>query len=357
MVLLVSGFVSDYSTLGHGRFWGQLAVAARYPQTAIVTAFQFGTPTSVTRAGFTKVTVKDAFTPEKGHGFQSTQGLLAYDRGGSQIVKPKDEYTARAYGAYGTTSDLTCALIEGTTNNVFQVKLPDGQYTVWLIASDAEWDPPLFEVWANNQRKLDARIPRRAFVFMEPFQARAENGSLRIQLKGSHGWIVSGLVIGKEGPELSAAITKLDRDIFFLTEPELPNWKESKPAPSNPPLEWSEVEKQKGYLVFPVDYTEQIVPTFMPLRSVIGKPITAFVCPGEFEPASFCLSARNDLGRVTLELSSFVAEDGKALIAPENVKIGIVRCWPQRESSWGAKGGYLDVLREQHAWLPQHDGL
>ena len=34
-----------------------------------VRRFAFGTPTSVTRAEFTKVTVKDRFTPEKGYGF------------------------------------------------------------------------------------------------------------------------------------------------------------------------------------------------------------------------------------------------------------------------------------------------
>lgn len=63
------------------------------------------------------------------------------------------------YGAYRTTSDLTGALIEGTNNNAFLIALPDGEYTVWLIASDAEWAPPLFEVWANGQKKLEVRIP------------------------------------------------------------------------------------------------------------------------------------------------------------------------------------------------------
>ncbi len=305
--------------------------------------FQFGTPTSVTRAGFTKVTIKDAFTGEKGYGFQSTQGLLAYDRGGSQIVKPQDEYTARAYGAYRTTSDLTCALIEGTNNNAFMVNLADGDYTIWMVASDAEWDPPLFEVWANDQKKLDVRIPRRAFVFMEPFKARATDGRLRIELKGPHGWLLNGVVIGKEGPELSQTIAKINRDIFFLTDPELPNWNESKSEPANPPLEWSEAEKQKGYLVFPVDYTERIMPTFVPLRTAIGKPVTAFATPGEFEPASFCISPRSDLGNVSLELSNFVAEKGKATISAENVKVGVVRCWPQRESGWGTKGSYRVV--------------
>lgn len=316
---------------------------AKHRQDATVVKFEFGTPTSITRAGFTKVTVKDAFTSEKGYGFQSTEGLLGYDRGGAEIVRPKDEYTANVYGAYRTTSDLTCALVEGTNNNAFIVALPDGDYTVWLIASDAEWDPPLFEAWANGQKKLEVRIPRARFVFMEPFQARATDGQLRLELKGQHGWVLNGLVIGIEGPELAKAAAKLERDIFFLTEPELPSWKERKSTAANPPLEWTAAEQQKGYVVFPVDYTEPIVPGYVPSRAAIGKPLTAFATPDEIEPATFGILASKDLGEVGVEWSDFVGEQSHPTIAHTNVSLGIVRCWPQRESSWGTKGEYRVV--------------
>src|SRR5258708_2120188 len=90
------------------------AISAGGAQTSAGTVwkFAFGTPTSVTRAGFTKVTTEDAFALGKGYGFQSTQGLSAFDRGGSEIKLPEDRYAASVYGAYRTTSDLTCALIE-----------------------------------------------------------------------------------------------------------------------------------------------------------------------------------------------------------------------------------------------------
>lgn len=305
--------------------------------------FAFGTPTSVVRSGFTKVTVDDAFTTARGYGFQSKEGLMAFDRGGAEIVRPKDEYTASVYGAYRTTSDLTCALIEGTANNAFHVALPDGKYTVWLIASDAEWDPPLFEVWANGQRKLDVRIPRRAFVFMDSFEARAVEGQLRLEFKGPHGWLLNGLIVGKPGPELAGIIGKLERDIFFLTEPEMGNWKEAKPHAENPPLEWSAAEQQKGYVIFPVDYTQQITPAFVPSRALIGDPLTAFATPGEFEPASFCIFSRMDLGAVRLEPRSLVDDTTNHTIASENIDVGIVRCWPQRESSWGTQGDFVIV--------------
>ncbi len=305
-----------------------------------VLKFTFGTPTSVTRAGFVKVTTEDAFTAEKGYGFQSARGLVAYDRGGSGIVLPEDQYTASTYGAYRTTSDLTGALIEGESDNAFRAALPDGEYTVWLVAGDAEWDPPVFEVWANGEKKLDVCVPRARFVFLESFHARATDGHLRIEFKGPHGWVLNGLVIGKEGPELAEVVARLERDIFFLTEPELPNWHEVKSEPTNPPLDRNASEQEKGYVVFPVDYTEPIVPTCVPARAAVGKPLIAFATPGEFEPAAFCISSQRDLGRVILELSDFVAAQGGQTIAEENVEVGIVRCWPQRVSGWGGKGEY-----------------
>ncbi len=302
----------------------------------------FGTPTSVTRPGFTKVTVQDVFTPEKGFGFQSIRGLLAYDRGGSRIARPDDEYTARTYGAYRTTSDLTCALVEGTSDNAFVAALPDGAYTVWVIASDAEWDPPLFEVWANGEKKLDVRTARARFVFMEPFQALATAGTLRLEFKGPHGWILNGLVIGREGPELTETIARLDRDIFFLTEPELPNWKEARLEVAEP-LAWTAAEQQKGYVVAPVDYTKSVGPSFVPARASVGKPLTAFATPGEFEPATFCVYAGRDLGEVAVELADFVAEKPRRTFSRQHVQVGIVRCLPQRTSSWGEKGEYRVV--------------
>ena len=174
------------------------------------------------------------------------------DRGGSKIELPEDAYTASVYGAYRTTSDITCALIEGDSDNAFLVALPDGEYTVWLIASDAEEDPPLFEVWANGQKKLDVRIPRRAFVFMEPFQAHAAGGQLRIDLKGLHGWILNGLVDrqgrARNSPRQSR---QLERDIFFLTEPELPHWKEAQIGLRQSAAGTDFGGAGKGYVVFP----------------------------------------------------------------------------------------------------------
>ncbi len=316
-----------------------LRVPAAQAQPQAVSRFTFGTPASITRAGFTKVTVQDAFSPEKGYGFESTRGLLAYDRGGATVERPKDDYTAGAYGAFRSTSNLTCALVEGPVDNAFVVSLPDGEYTVWLVASDAEWDPPLFEVWANGAKKLDVRIPRAKFVFMEPFQARATGGQLRLELKGRHGWILNSLIIGRDGPELEEAVARAERDIFFLTDAELPNWKE-RPAAPNPPLDLTPAEKGNGYVVFAADPGERITPGFVPARAAVGRPLTAFATPGESEPATFGISATKDLGSVAVELSDLAGEKGGQRIPRSTVSVGVVRCRPRRVTGEGPKGEY-----------------
>ena len=58
---------------------------------------------------------------------------------------------------------------------------------------------------------------------------------------------------------------------------------------------------------------------------------------------AFCISSRKDLGEVALELSDFVAEKSERTIPRQNVKVGIVRCWPQRASDRGGKGEYQVV--------------
>ena len=136
-------------------------------------------------------------------------------------------------------------LLKRFGDNALIVALPDGEYTVWVIASDAHWAPPLFEVWTGGEKKLDVRIPRARFVFMEPLKARASSGQLRIELKGPHGWILSGLVIGKEGRELAEVVARLERDIFFLTDEELPKWQEAKPTAVNPPRKRSPEEQER----------------------------------------------------------------------------------------------------------------
>ncbi|MBN1669900.1 MAG: hypothetical protein JXR37_02630 [Kiritimatiellae bacterium] len=312
-----------------------LALLIAGAASAEVLKFDFGTSESIVRPGFTKVTPHDAFGGGKGYGFESIDGLLAFDRGGAEKKETK-------YGAERQATDLTADLIEGPTENSFHVALPDGPYTVWLIAGDPHWAPPLFDVWANGVEKLEVRLPRRKFVCMEPFEACAERGKLSLAFKGRHGWTVNGLVIGTPGEELKRVAADLERDIFFVLGSDLAHWRETPFVSKNPPLKLAPEETARGYVVFVREPMAMVYPVSIPLRAEIGRPVTAFATPGEFEPASFSVYPKQDLGAVAVELSDFMGERGER-IGREHVEVGVVHCWRQRTSYAGAKGTYRTI--------------
>ncbi|MBN1676151.1 MAG: hypothetical protein JXR37_34220 [Kiritimatiellae bacterium] len=298
-----------------------LSVAAR----GQVLVYDFGTEQSVTYPGSTKVTPKDVFSAERGYGFDSADGLQAFDRGGWK----KEAKKGSRRGPQRSTSRMTADLIEGVRENAFSAAMPDGDYTVWLIACDASWTPPLFDVHSAGRKQLDVRIPRNLFVYMEPFETRAAGGRLRVEFKGAHGWIASGLVIGKPGRDLDKVVAALEQESFFETPEDAGKWKEVPHKPRHEPPVLTAAERAQGYVTFVRDCTDPAYPASVPARAEIGAPIKTFATPGEFEPGSFCVYPGKALGAVAVELTDFAGEDGRR-ISRENVKVGIVRCWPQR---------------------------
>jgi hypothetical protein len=311
-------------------------------------AFDFGAPASVTREGFVKVTKAGIFAPGRAHGFESDAGLLEVDRTGSYWWKkqmPTDTYLARTYGEYRATSYSTCDFVEGTQDNAFLLKAPDGEYEVWAVVTDPAEAPPFFGMHANGKLKQSVRLGRRGFVFMEPFRARAEGGVLRIELKGSHGWLLNALVVGTPGAALTRIVSDMERDIFFDYPEHLADWKRIEQEPGNPPPDFTAEEQARGYVVCARDYTVKVYPFTNPERREIDRALTTFATAGEFEPASAAVYPAKDLGVVDVEVSDFTSADGNA-IPSDRVKIGIVRCWKQRSGSGSGPSGHYAIEPE-----------
>ena len=205
--------------LFRGSAWALLmALAGAGSLPADEWAFDFGTPDSPTREGFTKVTKADTYAPGRVCGFESADGLLDVDRSGSYWPEKKrhatNAYLAQTYGEYRVTSYTTCDFVEGTQDNAFLLSLPDGEYEVWAVVTDPAEAPPFFEIRANGQTKHNVRLARRGFIFMQPFEARAEGGVLRLELKGPHGWLLSALVVGTPGEAVARTVSESTRSQF-----------------------------------------------------------------------------------------------------------------------------------------------
>lgn len=303
-------------------------------------ALDFGTPGSKTRPGFTKVSSTQVFAPGQEYGFGTAEGLRAIDRGGSYWAEKKPHPTNKAlaakYGPYRMTSYTNCDFVEGTQDNAFLLRAPDGEYEVWAVVSDPAEEPPFFEIRANGETKHKVRLRRRGFVFVEPFRARAEEGVLRIEFAGPHGWLLNALVVGLPGEKLAETVAEMERDIFFAYPEHQDDWRLQKRGSKYGPPALTREEQARGYVVFSRDYTEKVYPFTCPDRREIDRPLTASATPGEFEPASTAIYPTRDLGVVNVEVSDFTNEDGDR-ISQDRVEVGIVRCWAQRRGS--ARGG------------------
>ena len=312
------------------------------PLTADEWAFDFGTPDSKTRPGFTKVGKGQVFNLDRGYGFESVDGLTAVDRGQVYWCEKKrpaaGKYQSRARRAYRATSYSTCDFVEGTKNNAFLLKAPDREYEVWAVVADPAQAPPFFEIRANGETKHCVRSGRRGFVSMEPFRARAEGGTIRIELAGASGWLLNALVVGTPGEKLSQIVSEMERDIFFDYPQYLKDWRAIAQKPQHPRPELSPEEKARGYVVFARDYTTKVYPFTNPDRREIDRPLTAFATPGEFEPATAAIYPVKDLGRVDVEVSDFT-NVGDDRIPRESLEVGIVRCWRQRKGRGGPSSG------------------
>jgi len=65
----------------------------------------------------------------------------------------------------------------------------------------------------------------------------------------------------------------------------------------------------------------------IPLGAAVAEPLTLAACPGEYEPASFCLWAREKLDNVTVTCSDLEGPAGA--ISADAVDVRILKCWFQ----------------------------
>jgi len=88
------------------------------------------------------------------------------------------------------------------------------------------------------------------------------------------------------------------------------------------------------YVVNPIS-SQRILPFDKLIPGEISHKIEVIAAKGEYEPASFVISALSDLKNVRIEVSPLEGE--KHLIPPSAIDIRVVKCWYRSgESAWGA---------------------
>ncbi|MFC1582575.1 glycoside hydrolase domain-containing protein [Planctomycetota bacterium] len=312
-------------------------------------AFDFGPPLSAPLLGYTVVSPKTAYTKEQGFGWTRTGGMWTRER-----KHPPDIF----FGDWVSTS-----------NGIFAVDVPNGDYKVWIGWTDpGEWefiqnftrraihaeDKPLMQETMNGSQFLD-KIFKNAEVedrpgedirakycghfSLRPFDVTVTDGQLNLKITGSgqYAATVNGLVIY---PAAKAA----EGDAFVKSSDQLrakyygDRWLEHIQPKQKPDETIVAQAGERGYALFARPKSQAVGYFDAPQAGEqMADQLRAFAARGEYEPFVFSLYALKDLKGVNVTVSPFKNADGEEL--PAAVDIRYVS-WKFRRAGHGEASQY-----------------
>ncbi len=152
-------------------------------QTSLTKKFDFGTTTSSVQDGFIRISSDTAYSAELGYGFAEPSKVTAYDRGTSNSLK----------------SDFIM-----TSDTSFNVDLPNGDYSVTVIAGD-EMEETEVGIKAENVQKIQNSQIKAAEYIEQTFTIALIDGQLNFQFTGKAPK-VNGLIIEKLPERIAGAL-------------------------------------------------------------------------------------------------------------------------------------------------------
>ncbi len=310
------------------------AVAAR--RIRPLRAFDFGPPGSPVRPGFQRVTPAMAFTPERGYGWLSGRdGLKARVWPAARGLTPS-EYYGRPIPPPVYLIDLDQDVVGGTRPAEFAIRVPPGEYVVWLLAGIPRgWTPFVnnFSVQAGDQTVRIA-IPQEN-IFRETWIRTRVDGSGRLLLRfrPETGFVVDALAVFPKNQERRARCEfarPIEMEIFRAPPEIWKNWRliPHAPEPASPPP--GPTERRRGFVLFHRPLVRNVYPDSHPQGRERFSQLEIQATPGEYEPWTFSVQALRDLDALSVAVVGDLRGPGGARIPAGAIDVRQVRCWPVR---------------------------
>ena len=282
-----------------------------------IARYDFGTPKSPLRQGFTRV------THLKGSGYiwntrsklKSVASEIIESRANARrnTIEPPPVYF----------NDLSCDHVTGTADAELTLKVPAGRYMVWAVSGPAGgkrvrnfvWNTRMGGEEINNWKNY----ANGEFVF--PVTADSNGAKIKIQTKSA--WAINTMLLIPankwESYRKSAEFKELHNEMFFLSAERLKKW-ELLPQPivrKAPPVKWSAQQQQQGFAVFRRGYADPVFPSEYPWANEINAPLRCFAAGKERESLTFTVRSLKDIRSVAVKVSTLAGPNGKQLAAPE----------------------------------------
>ncbi|NUQ65113.1 MAG: hypothetical protein HUU20_21825 [Pirellulales bacterium] len=314
-------------------------------------------------AGFTRVTPATTYDAGRGYGWLNPP----------EDLRANEAELVDALGADNIWGKLNKRI-------GFQLDLPDGRYTVFVLTGAMgnvvhlrylraahEWtlqgkiagriepaEEELFRTANYDWRKGDDaydHFVRPRYQWLK-HDATASEGRLEIGFNSGLDFPVAAMIVvpHEHTQKAEKAVLRLEaerRAAFHQLWAQLPQ-------PADPPAPVSDPQRERGYVVAAVDCDDDLHPWSQPAADASRREIAIFAAAGEQEQASLAVFASRDLDQVGIETSDLRSREGHAIPAAA-IERGLVQFtpWPARGSRRHAQYWIQECLILPHrpTWI------
>ncbi len=307
--------------------------------------FDMGTADSKVWDGATRITKDTVYSEDLGYGFESIEGIadqvLVWEEMGSRrgSPAPPDMWS----------NAITEDSLVGDAPSAFLVDLPDGEYSVYMLAGSS--DRSRYQYWDFDVAIPDAtdRVQAQGGCHFTPLRMRANvtGGKLRIDLRPHSKWTINCVLIYDDGDAervASEIIAPLEEWTFFLPPEQQAKWALEPAATDDAEMTLSEADVARGFVVFSRPWSEVVYPTTTPRPEEMAPELRIFATPSEYEPLTVAVHLLQDVGDVSITASDI------GPIASEAVDVRHVR-YMRARPNYTVQGRYRivpDVLEPMY---------
>ncbi len=307
-------------------------------------AFDFGTGTSPVMEGFTPITPATQYSPNIGYGLKDARIWRAFD-----VLQPDPLY-----------QDFLCIEAGGLA-----VDLPNGRYRVFVnidnpsgfwgeyqiyhdraivaegrrVAHDsmtfAQFKAKYFRFWNVDDLPTDNTFDKyqKAYYREKIFDVDVTDGQLNLEFQGEN-WAcsVSAVVIfpAAKAAQGQAFLSDVEaRRRFYFDN----YFTRTLPSPTGDPLQPTEEDRHRGFVVFERDPMEDVAYNATPLKGELASRLVGQAFAGEYEPVTMSLVPLRYLGRVRVAVGDLTGPTSK--IPATAIDLGYVSYRISRVSSEG----------------------
>jgi hypothetical protein len=296
-------------------------VEAKRANFAGLYAFDFGTATSPVMDGFTAITPATQYSSSRGFGLKDAriwrafdalqpdplyQDFLCIEAGGLAVDVPNGEY--RVFVNIDSPSEYWGDFQRFRGRSV----LSEGRRVVDEAMDFEAFRAKYYRFWHVEDRPTDNTFDKyqKAYFNEKQFDVVVSDGQLNLDFEGEN-WAccVSAVVIypvaeaprGKQFLDYVESKRRFYFDSYF---------KRTLHAAAGDPLQPSDDERRRGYVVFQRDYMQDVYYNDTPFQRERAHALRGEAFAGEYEPVTVSLVPLRDLGKVTVSVSDLVGPSG-----------------------------------------------